>query len=116
MAEPGPRRHVEDEIRIGWRMGGIGMEVAAQVAAGALLGWAFDAWRGTSPKGILVGSILGIVVAMWTLIRGTLRLNRLLETRHPTRGRGTPPADRAGDTGAPGREDDDDDADDARWR
>ena len=30
--------HLESEIRVGWRMAGLGMEVSFQVAAGALLG------------------------------------------------------------------------------
>ncbi len=77
-------------MRIGWRMAGLGMEVAAQVAGGALLGWAFDAWRGTAPTGLLVGSIVGIVVGLWSLIHGALKLNRVLDERYPTAGRGRP--------------------------
>ncbi len=101
MAETGrPRRDdVESEIRIGWRMGGLGMEVAGAVVAGALLGLAFDRWRGTTPTGVLVGSVVGIVVGMWSLIRGALKLNRLLDRHHPTAGRGKPlpPGDGDGD-------------------
>ena len=82
--------HLEGEIRVGWRMAGLGMEVSFQVAAGALLGWWFDQWRGTSPKGILTGSLIGIAVAMWSLIRGALKLNRMLDEQHPTKGRGRP--------------------------
>ncbi len=66
------------------------MEVAAQVAAGALLGWLFDRWRGTDPKGLLVGSVIGIVVGLWSLIRGALKLNRELDRQYPTTGRGRP--------------------------
>ena len=83
-AEPG------GEMRIGWRMGGLGMEVAAQVAAGALLGWLFDRWRGTGSTGLLVGSVIGIVVGLWSLIRGALKLNRELDRHYPTTGRGHP--------------------------
>ena len=92
MSDPGrpTDRHIEAEIRIGWRMAGVGTEVAAQVAAGALLGWAFDAWQGTDPTGLLVGSIAGIVVGLWSLVRGSLKLNRLLDQQHPTAGRGRP--------------------------
>ncbi len=71
-------------------MGGIGMEVVSQVAAGALLGWIFDRWRGTAPTGLLIGSVIGIIVGMWSLIRGSLKLNRELERQHPTAGRGRP--------------------------
>lgn len=69
-------------------MAGMGFEVASEVVAGALLGWGFDAWQGTSPKGLLIGSIIGIAVGLWNLIRRTLKLNRLLDKKHPTRSRG----------------------------
>ena len=81
---------MEGEIRIGWRMGGLGMEVASEVLAGVLLGWLFDKWRGTAPTGLLTGAVLGILVAMWTLIHGALKLNKLLDERYPTTGRGKP--------------------------
>lgn len=71
-------------------MGAIGMEVVSLVAAGALLGWFFDQWKGTDPSGLLIGSVIGIIVGMWSLIRGSLKLNRELERRHPTAGRGRP--------------------------
>ncbi len=80
-------------------MGGLGMEVAGAVVAGALLGLVFDRWRGTTPTGVLVGSLVGIVVGMWSLIRGALKLNRLLDRHHPTAGRGKalPPDEEDGD-------------------
>lgn len=78
------------ETRIGWRMAGLGFEVAAQVAAGALLGWLYDRYIGHGTSGILVGAILGLAVAMWTLIRGSLKLNRELDKQAPLRGRGEP--------------------------
>lgn len=71
-------------------MAGIGFEVASEVVAGALLGWGFDAWQGTTPKGLLIGSIIGIAVGLWNLIRRTLTLNRLLDQKYPTRGRAEP--------------------------
>ena len=89
-ALPPNKDKIEGEVRIGWRMGGLGMEVASQVAAGALLGWAFDSWRGTSPTGLLIGSAAGIVIGLWRLISGALKLNALLERHYPTAGRGRP--------------------------
>ncbi len=80
----------EDEIRVGWRMGGLGMEVAGQMVAGAVLGWLFDRWRGTGSVGLLTGSLIGIVVGLWSLIRGALRLNRELERGNPMAGRVKP--------------------------
>lgn len=93
MKPKGPGRRngaIEDEIRVGFKMAGIGMEVASQVLGGVLLGWLFDYWQGTAPKGAYTGAIIGIVVALSSLIRGTLKLNAQLEKRHPTAGRGKP--------------------------
>jgi F0F1-type ATP synthase assembly protein I len=75
-------------------MGGLGMEVATQVGAGALLGWLFDRWRGTAPTGLLVGAAIGIVVGLWSLIKGALKLNRALD-RETSRRRSAPPEDDA---------------------
>ena len=55
-----------------------------------MLGWLFDRLRDTDPIGLLVGSVIGIVVGLWSLIRGALKLHRELERRHPTTGRGRP--------------------------
>ena len=103
MEKQRPSRQAESdaEIRVGWKMGGLGMEVAAQVAAGAVLGWLFDKWRGTGTTGLLVGSLVGIAVGLWSMIRGALKLNRELERQSPTAGRGKPLVD-----------EDDDDTDD----
>ena len=80
-----------EETKIGWRMAGMGFQVVSEVAAGALLGWLFDKWRGTAPKGVMVGSIVGIVVGLWSLIRNALKLNRELEQNAPVRNRRTFP-------------------------
>ena len=71
-------------------MGGLGMEVAALVAAGAVLGWLYDRWRGTGTTGMLVGSVIGISVGLWSMIRGAIKLNRELDRQSPTAGRGKP--------------------------
>ncbi len=81
-------RDTEAEVRVGWRLSGLGMEVAAQVAAGALLGWLFDRWQGTAPTGLMVGGIAGIAVGLFSLVKGSLKLNRDLDRMHPTTGRG----------------------------
>jgi F0F1-type ATP synthase assembly protein I len=78
------------EVRVGWRMAGIGMQVASEVAAGAVLGYLFDLWRGSGRLGLLVGSIVGIAVGLWSLISQTLKLNRQLDLIAPTKGRGHP--------------------------
>ena len=72
-----PGRAEENRQRsIGWRMAGLGLQTSSEVAAGALLGLAFDWWRGSVGTGVLVGGIVGIAVAMFSLIRGAMRLNR----------------------------------------
>jgi F0F1-type ATP synthase assembly protein I len=37
------------------------------------LGYGFDVWRGTSPWGVFVGLMLGIVVGFYELIKTTYR-------------------------------------------
>lgn len=73
------RQREAAETRVGWQMAGIGMTVASEVAAGAIFGLIFDAWRGTGHTGVLVGSLCGISVGLFTLIRQTLRLNKQLD-------------------------------------
>ena len=87
---PPSRGDPDAEIRVGWKMGGLGMEVAGQLVAGALLGWLYDRWRGSGTTGLLVGSLVGIVVGLWSLIRGALKLHRQLERQSPIDGRGKP--------------------------
>ena len=109
-----PQRTDDEEQRLGWRMAGVGFQVASEVAAGTLLGWLFDLWRGTAPTGVIVGSIVGIAVGLWSLVRNSLKLNRELDRKFPTKGRGTPiPPDEplTGDAD----EDDDWDKDDEDW-
>lgn len=101
----------QQEIRIGWQMAGLGFEVAGSVVAGAALGWLFDRWRGTAPIGALVGSLLGIVIGLFTLVRKSLALNRRLEEaarRRRARGE-APPAPLP-------MNDEDEDEDDDAWR
>lgn len=76
------------ETRVGWRLAGVGMQAASEVMAGALIGWLIDRWRGHGSAFLLTGAIIGIIVAMWTLLKVGLRLNRELDAKYPVRGRG----------------------------
>ena len=61
----------------GWmRLAGLGFELAASIAGGALLGWWIDRQAGTSPRwlGILAG--VGAVGGLYNLIRIALRASK----------------------------------------
>ena len=77
------------ETRLGWKMAGMGFQVVSEVAAGTLLGWLFDRWRGVpgSNIGVIVGASVGILVGMWSLIRNAFKLNRELDRVSPKRER-----------------------------
>ncbi len=49
----------------------VALDFVFSVLAGAGLGWLFDRWRGTLPWGLLVGLVLGFIVAFWRIIRAT---------------------------------------------
>ncbi|HWB18693.1 MAG TPA: AtpZ/AtpI family protein [Phycisphaerales bacterium] len=69
----------QEEISIGWKMAGLGMEAGLQALAGALLGWLYDRWRGTGTTGTLIGALIGIAVGMWSLIKGSFKINKKLD-------------------------------------
>ena len=74
------RREDEAEVQIGWKMAGLGMEVSAQAVAGAILGWLIDyLWGGGGHLWVFIGAGLGILVGLWTLIKGGLKLNKRLD-------------------------------------
>jgi F0F1-type ATP synthase assembly protein I len=55
---------------------GLGAQMLSEVAAGVLIGLAADYLLGTHNRWIVVGSIAGVAVAMWTVIRTTIRLGK----------------------------------------
>ena len=71
-------KHQEKEIRVGWKMAGLGGETASYVAAGLLLGWGFSEWFG-SDVWLVVGGIAGTVTGMVALVRGALKLNKEMD-------------------------------------
>ena len=71
------------EFRVGMQMAGLGFQVATEVAAGALLGWLFDRWRGTGSTGMLTGALIGIAVALFSLVRGARKVHRALDREAP---------------------------------
>ena len=63
--EPNPLRFI-----------GVGVELAGAVGGMALLGYAFDQWKGTEPWGVLVGSMLGVVGGLYNLVKKVTQENR----------------------------------------
>lgn len=57
-------------------MAAIGTDFAATVAAGGVVGYLIDRWRASHPWGLLVGLILGILVAFVRFTRDALALTR----------------------------------------
>lgn len=59
---------------------GVGFAMAfdfvGSVGAGALLGYLFDRWQGTSPTGTLVGLGVGFVGAMIRIVRASQKADR----------------------------------------
>jgi F0F1-type ATP synthase assembly protein I len=57
----------------GWiRYSGIGLELAGVTVGLALLGYWIDGKFGTSPWGILIGVVIGIVGGMYNLVKESL--------------------------------------------
>jgi F0F1-type ATP synthase assembly protein I len=56
-------------------LSGIGLELAVAVVLFLFVGYKLDAWRGTEPRYLVVGGLLGIVVGFYNAFR---RLRPLL--------------------------------------
>jgi F0F1-type ATP synthase assembly protein I len=54
------------------RLSGLGFELAASIAGGALLGWWIDRRLGSSPKALIALSVVGVVGGFYNLIRVAL--------------------------------------------
>jgi len=61
------------------RLAGLGFELAASIAGGALLGWWIDRQLGSAPKALITLATVGIVGGLYNLIRSALAASR--ETR-----------------------------------
>jgi F0F1-type ATP synthase assembly protein I len=55
-----------------WKMASTGFELAGSIVLFCLIGYFVDYRWGTSPKGILIGSITGIIVGLYLLIKEAL--------------------------------------------
>jgi F0F1-type ATP synthase assembly protein I len=79
-AEQQVRREADSiERRVGFQMLGLGWQMTAEVIAGAALGWGVDHFFGTAPKGVTAGALAGVAVAIFSLVRGGLRLYKSVD-------------------------------------
>lgn len=74
--KPRPDARVRKSRGRGMSAWGVGLDFGYMVAAGALLGFGVDAFFGTKPWGILVGSLIGLAGGFTQFIRQALKLNR----------------------------------------
>lgn len=58
------------------RLAGLGFELAASTAGGALLGWWIDRQLGSSPKALITLAAVGILGGLYNLIRTALAASR----------------------------------------
>jgi len=75
-----------DDSRAWMRLAGLGFELAASIAGGALLGWWIDRTLGTAPKALIVCTTIGVVGGFYNLIRTALAAGR--EAARPPSERG----------------------------
>jgi F0F1-type ATP synthase assembly protein I len=62
-------RYLQENIRRSGPAAVAGYTLIGAIGLLGGLGYAFDAWRGTSPWGLLVGLLLGIVVGFYELAK-----------------------------------------------
>lgn len=55
---------------------GTALDFLFTIFAGAALGWLFDKWQGTAPKGLMIGCGLGFVLAFIRIVRSTMKQER----------------------------------------
>ena len=80
------------QVRIGWKMMGLGWQFVTGMLAGAFFGWIVGRWLGDETIGALIGTGCGLAVATYTLIRGALKLNSALDRMNKSKGtKPTPP-------------------------
>ena len=75
-----PRRRIDPQDRQPrqpWmRLASSGMELAAAVGGFALLGYWIDRHNGSSPWGLLIGALLGLIGGFYNLIKASLSASR----------------------------------------
>lgn len=69
-------REGERDRRPWMRLAGAGFELAAAVGGFAIVGHLIDRYRGSHPKGLLIGALLGLIGGMYNLIKASLAASR----------------------------------------
>ena len=87
---PKPTERERQEVRMGFRMMGIGFEAVSQVVAGLLLGWLWDHWRG-GQLGVIIGGAAGVLVGVLSLVKSAWKLNAELDRSAAKRRKGGTP-------------------------
>lgn len=59
------------------RYGALAFEFTGTIGGGALVGWGIDQWFGSSPYGIMVGTLLGAVGGFVRLIQILRQFDRV---------------------------------------
>jgi F0F1-type ATP synthase assembly protein I len=54
------------------KLSGLGVELVGAVGGFTLMGWLWDRYHETSPWGVVIGAVLGLVGGMYNLIRQAL--------------------------------------------
>ncbi len=87
--DPGPKptEREREEVRMGYRMMGVGFEVVSQVGAGLLLGWLWDRWQG-GQWGVVVGGSAGVLVGVLSLVKSAWKINAELDKAAARRKKG----------------------------
>ena len=72
----GEKSRSNDDSNQNWgKFVGLGMEMAVGVGLGYAVGYWLDKRYGWSPRGVLVGTMLGLAAGMYMLIRTAIRMN-----------------------------------------
>jgi len=88
---PRPSKREREEVRMGYRMMGIGFESVSQVGAGLLIGWLIDRWRGHGDLGVIIGGAAGVLVGVVSLVRSAWKMNTELDRSAAERRKGGGP-------------------------
>ncbi len=54
----------------------MGLEFAGSIAVGALIGWLFDRWLNTAPRGLTIGTIVGLIGGGMNFVRMAVLISR----------------------------------------